>query len=152
MPVANQIFHLEVAGIELADGQRHAAETARRDHGRDAAAIGQSRVENRFRFRNVVSKTPGNVLDCDHERSLPEGHARDLLKEALFFDENPVGAVHHDFADRVVENQVLDGFQETAESFRIRSSERSFRELHEVRLVRIVVIGLEVTEHRAARG
>ncbi len=37
---ANQILHLEVAGVELADRERHAAKTARRDDRGDAAAIG----------------------------------------------------------------------------------------------------------------
>ena len=96
---ANEILHLEMPGIELADRERYAAKTARRDHGCDAAAIGQARVENRFRFRDVVPKTPGNVLDGDHERPLAQRHARHLLQEALLFDEYMVGPIDHDLAD-----------------------------------------------------
>src|SRR5271156_6892667 len=42
----NQIFHFEVAGVELADGERHTTKTARRDDRGDSASIGQPRVEN----------------------------------------------------------------------------------------------------------
>src|ERR1700730_2896068 len=53
---ANQVFHLEVAGVELANRERHAGEAARRDHRGDAAAIGEARVENGLRFRDVVAQ------------------------------------------------------------------------------------------------
>ena len=59
---ANQILHLEVAGVELADRECHAAETARRDHRGDAAAIGQPRVENGFRFGDVVAQDAGRYF------------------------------------------------------------------------------------------
>jgi hypothetical protein len=36
--LANQFLHLEVAGVELADGEGHTGETAWRDHRGDAAA------------------------------------------------------------------------------------------------------------------
>ena len=75
-------------------------------------AIGQPRVENGLRFGDVVTKTPGDILYGDHEGFFADGHARQLLKEALFFDEHAVGTVHHHLADGVVENEVLDGLQE----------------------------------------
>jgi len=43
------------------------------------------------------------------------------------------------------------GFKNGRNHFRIRSLEFSFGELDKVRLVRIVVIGLEVAEHRWLR-
>src|ERR1700689_2723800 len=113
----NQIFHLEVTGVELADGERHAAQTARRDDCRDPTTIGQARVENGLRFGNVVTKTPGDILDGDHKGSLADGNARHVLKEALFFDEYAVGTVHHDLADRMVENEGLDGLQKRQDHF-----------------------------------
>ena len=51
----NQVLHLEVSRVELADCLRHTAKTARWDHSGDAAAIGQSRVENGLRFGNIVT-------------------------------------------------------------------------------------------------
>ena len=41
----------------------------------------------------------------------------DLFEKPASLNENAVGAVHHDFADRVVENQVFDGFQERENDF-----------------------------------
>ena len=117
MPFANQILHLEVAGVELANREGHAGETARRDHRGDTAAIGQSRVENRLRFRDIVAQSPGDILDGDHERSFAERHPWHLLQEALFFNEYPVRSIHHHFADGVIENQVLDGLQERQNHF-----------------------------------
>src|SRR5271168_1088528 len=114
----NQILHLEVAGVELADRERHAAKTARRDDRCDAAAIGQPRVENGFRFGDVVTKTPGDVLHDNHERLFADGHARHVLKEARLLDEHAVGAIHHYLADRIVENEVLDGLQERQDHFK----------------------------------
>ena len=81
----------------------------------------------------------------------PSGHARHLLQEARLLDEHAVRSVDHDFADGVVEDEVLDGLAGTAGSSRIRSSEFSFGELLEVRIVRIVVVGLQVAEHRRHR-
>src|ERR1700722_11343637 len=89
-PGSNQIFDLEAAGVELPYGQRDAAETAGRNHGRDTASIGQSRIENRFRFGDVISKAPCNVFDCHHEGPLPQGQVRDWSKEALFFNKNEI--------------------------------------------------------------
>src|SRR5208282_4958016 len=106
----NQIRHLEVTSVELTDGERHAAKAAWRDDRGDAAAIGQPRVENGFRFGDVVAKTPGDILHGNHEGSLADGYARHLLQEALFFDEHTVSAIDHYLANRIVENQVFDGF------------------------------------------
>src|SRR5260370_339059 len=63
------------------------------------AAIGQPRIKNGLRFGDIVTKTAGDILYRDHEGSLTERYARHLLQEALFFDEHPVGAVHHHLAD-----------------------------------------------------
>jgi hypothetical protein len=41
-----------------------------------------------------------------------------MLQEALFFDEHPVRTVHHHLADRIVENEVLDGLQERENHFK----------------------------------
>ena len=51
----NQVFDAEVSGVELADGENHAVQAARRDDGRHAAAVRQPRVEDRFFLRDVVS-------------------------------------------------------------------------------------------------
>src|SRR5260370_23913527 len=104
----NQILHLEVASVELADRERHAAETARRDHRCYSAAIGQPRVKNGLRFGDVVAETASDILHGDHKRFLSDGDARHVLKEALVFDEHAVGTIHHHLADRIIENEVLD--------------------------------------------
>jgi len=52
---------------------------------------------------------PRSIL---YEGSLAESYARHLLEEALFFDEDSVGPVHHHLADGIVEDEVLDGLQE----------------------------------------
>src|SRR5438309_10257620 len=98
-PFANQILYFEVARVEFADGERHPSETARRDHRGDPASIGQPRVENGLRFRDVVAQTPGDILHSDHQGTLPEGHTWYLLQEALLFDKHSVGTVHHHLAD-----------------------------------------------------
>ena len=107
-----------MTGVELADRERHAGETARRYHCGDPAAIGQARVENGLRFGDVVTKTPGDILHGDHKGSLAERHARHLLKEALSFDEHAVGAVHHHLADRVIQNEVLYRLQKRQDHFK----------------------------------
>ena len=109
---ADEVFHLEAPGRELADGERDASQAARRDDGGDAAAIREARIENGLCLRDVIAQTPRDILHGDHERLLPERDAFDLLQEAALFDEHLVGTVDHDFADRVVENQVLDGLEE----------------------------------------
>ncbi len=114
---SNQIVHFEVAGVEFADRERHAGETARRDHRGHAAAIGQPRVQNGLRFGDIVAKTPSDILHGDHQGPLAERHSRHPLQEALFFDEHAVGTIHHDLADRIIENEVLDGLQKRKDHF-----------------------------------
>src|SRR5580704_17768809 len=114
---ANQILHFEVAGVEFADCERHSSQTTRWNDGGDTAAIGQARVEDGFRFGDVVSETARDILHGDHKRPLAQGHAGNLLKESLFFDKHTVGSIDHNLADRIVENQVLDGLQKWQDHF-----------------------------------
>ena len=51
--------------LKLANGQRRAAEAARRKHGRHARAVRQPRVEDRLLLGDVVAERPGDVLDGD---------------------------------------------------------------------------------------
>src|SRR5271157_4881496 len=52
----NEILDAEVPGIELADGERDAIQTARWNDGGNPASIRQTRVEDRFGLRNVVAQ------------------------------------------------------------------------------------------------
>ena len=65
-------------------------------------------------------------------------------------DEDPVRAVHHDLADRIVENEVLDGFQERKDHFESvhQSSPPVIRDLLEIGFVGVVEVGLQVAECR----
>ena len=114
----NQILHFEVAGVEFADRERNTAKAARRDDRGNTAAIGQARIEDRLRLGDIVAEPPSDILYGYHEGLFAYGHARHLLQEALFFDEHPVGTVHHHLADRVVEDEVFDGLQERQDHFK----------------------------------
>ena len=68
-------------------------------------------------FRNVVSQTPRDVLHGDRQRALAQGYSWHLLDIAVAFDEHAVGAIDHDLADRLVENEVFDGLQKRKDHF-----------------------------------
>ena len=72
---ANEIFEFEAVGTELADGQSDAAQTARRDDSRDAAAVREARIEYRFCFRNIISQPPCDVLHRDGQRAFTQSDA-----------------------------------------------------------------------------
>src|SRR5262245_59666712 len=94
--------------VELANRERYADQTAGRNDGCDPTSVGQPRVEDRLRFRDVVAETPRNVLDCNHQSLVAEGDVLYLPKEPILLDEYVVGAIHHDFADRIVEDEVFN--------------------------------------------
>src|SRR5260370_16004004 len=116
-PGPNQIFHLKMTCVELADCERHSSQTTRWNDGSDAATIGQPRVEDGFRFGDVIPQTPRDIFHGDHKRPLTQGHTGNLLKESLFLDKHTVGAIDHDLADRIVEDQVFDGLQKRQDHF-----------------------------------
>src|SRR5216683_7406695 len=78
------------------------------NHCRNAASIGQARVKDRLRLRNVVTQSSGNVFDSYDERFGCEFHSGYRLHVPRLFDEDPLRSVDHDFADVRVQNQVLD--------------------------------------------
>src|SRR5580700_4845742 len=116
-PRRDQILHLKIPGVELTDGQSDAAQTARRNDHRNATAIGQSRIENGFRLRDIVAQATRDILDGDHQGPVAEGYTRNTLQKTVSFDEHMLGAIHHHFADRLIENQVFDRFQKRQDHF-----------------------------------
>jgi len=102
----------------------------------------QTRIQNGLRFGNVVSQAPSDVLDGNEQRPLAQRHTLHLFQKPALLDEDALCSVDHDFADGVVEDEVLDGFQKTAGSLQIHSSQGSFRKLLEVRLVGVVEVRL----------
>jgi len=113
----DQILQLKVACTEFADGECDASETAWGYDRGYPAAVRQSRIENGLRFRNVVSQTAGDVFDGNQQRLLSNNDILHLLEVATLFDEDAVRSVHHYFADGVVEDEVLDGFQKWENNF-----------------------------------
>ena len=74
-----------------------------------------------------------------------------FLKYTSPLDEDAVRAVDHDFADGVVAGSGARWVGEMEGWFRIRALEFTSGELFEVRAVHIVVVGLQVAEHRRHR-
>jgi GTP cyclohydrolase FolE2 len=68
-------------------------------------------------FRDVIAQPACDVFHRDQKRPLAESHVGNSLKEALSFDEDVVRSIDHDFADRLIENQVLDGLKEGQNHF-----------------------------------
>ena len=66
----------------------------------------------------------------------------DRLDPPLPLGEYPGGTIHHDLADFIVTDQVLDGSEEMEESDR-SSSDVTVSQLLEVRFVRVQVIGFQ---------
>ena len=117
------------------------------------AAVRQTRIEDWLFFGDVVAKTTCDVPDRDCERLRIEGHTFYRLKISAALDEHVLRAVHHDLADVWIEDQVLDRAQKRQDQLEARrlSLEFSVRELPEVGLVHVVVVGLEVHEGRWQR-
>src|SRR5580658_10060858 len=55
-PGANQILHVEMTRIELANRQDYAVQATGRYDGGDPASVRKSRVENWLRFRDVIAQ------------------------------------------------------------------------------------------------
>src|ERR1700678_579711 len=106
---ANQILHVEMTRIELANRQDHAVQTTGRYDGGDPASIRKSRVENWLRFRDVIAQASGDIFHGNHQRFFSQADTLHLFKESPLFDEDVRCAVHHHFADGIIEQQMLDG-------------------------------------------
>ena len=104
-------------GVELADGERYTAQAAGRNHGGHAASIGQAGVEDGARFRDVVAETAGNVLDGDHQSAVADRDSVSPFEKAILLEKDAVAAIDHDFADRVVDDEVFDRFEEGKNCF-----------------------------------
>src|ERR1700733_7939882 len=116
-PRFDEVVEIEVPVIKLTDCQGDAVQAARRDDGGNTAAIREPRIEDRLRLRDVVPQTAGDVLYGDHERFLPKRQPGDFLNKSILLDEYVTRTIHHDFADRVVQDEVLDRFQEREDHF-----------------------------------
>src|SRR5208283_3790066 len=115
---SNQVLHFEMACIELANRERDAVQAAGWNDNGDAGASGEPGIEDRVGFRDVAAEPAGNVFDRDHERSFAKRNFRYRLEVPALLDKHRVGAIDHDFADRVVEDEVLDGFQKRKDGFK----------------------------------
>ena len=51
--------------LELPNSQGRAADTARRDDSGDARAVWKACIEDRLRFRHVVSECPSDIANSD---------------------------------------------------------------------------------------
>src|SRR5208337_4886587 len=107
-----------MTSIELANSERDSIQAAGWNDNGHAAAIGEPGIENRVGFRDVAAKPAGNIFDRDHERSFAQRNFPYRLEVPALLDEHRVGAIDHDLADRVVEDEVLDGFQKREYGFK----------------------------------
>src|SRR6266446_4994724 len=94
--------------IELSNRQSDTVDAAGWNYGGNAAAIRQPRVEDGLRFRNIVAQASCYVFDSHDERFGRQFHTRNGLNVSGLFNEDPLGAVHHDFADIRVQDEMLD--------------------------------------------
>src|SRR5262249_1500277 len=92
--------------------------TARRNDRGNPASVGQARIEDGLRFRDVVAEPSRDVFDSDKQRAVAKRHACDLLNEARLFNKHLVWPIDHDFADGFVEDEVLDRFEERKDGFK----------------------------------
>jgi hypothetical protein len=106
----DQIFYIEVTRIELSNGQCHAVDAAGWNYGGDPASVREPGIENGRRVGDVASKAPRDIFDGYHQGFLPEMDIRNRFDKARLFDKNVVWSVDHDFANRVVANQMFDRF------------------------------------------
>jgi hypothetical protein len=107
---SDQILNLEVAGVELPNGQRHTVQAARWNDGGNAAPVRKPGIENGFRLGDVVAQPSCNILHGDSQRPFAEREAWDLLNETVTFNENAVWAVDHYLADGLVEDEVFSAW------------------------------------------
>ena len=114
----HQVFHCEVATVELTDCQCDTVDAARWDDRCDPTAIRQPGIEDGLLLRDVVAKSSGDVLNRDRQRFLTQGEPRHRLKCASPLNEDVSRAVHHDFAYGVIADQVLDRPQERKDGFK----------------------------------
>ncbi len=77
--------------VELTDGEGDAVDAAGRDDRSNPAAVREPRIEDRFRFRDIVPKTAGDVLHGDYEGFLGKGDTRGLIEVAGALDEDTLG-------------------------------------------------------------
>src|SRR5260370_37785472 len=104
----DEIFDTEVPGIELADGQRDTIQTAGWNDGGNPASIRQARVEDRFGLRDIVTQAASDVFCGYHQRFFAYRETADLFNEASLLHKHTMRSIHHNLADRVVKDQVLD--------------------------------------------
>src|SRR5260370_29962939 len=95
----NEVFDTEMPGVELANRKRHAIHATRWNDRSHAAPVREPRIEDGFRFRNVVAQSPRNILNRDHQGFLPQMDALHGLDESRLFNEDVVRAVDHDLTN-----------------------------------------------------
>ncbi len=113
----DEFFDTEVPGVEFSDCQSDAIHAARRNDGSNTAPVREPRIEDGFRFRDVVAQSPRNILNRDHQGFLAQMDTLHGFDESILFNKDAVGAVDHDLTDRGVEKQVLDGFEKREYGF-----------------------------------
>src|SRR6266852_747597 len=104
----DEVLDTEMPGVELADGQRDVVHAAGRNDGCNPASIRQARIEDRFGLRNIVTQAASNVLHGYHQRFFSYRETADLFDKASLLDKHTMRSIHHNLADRVVEDEVLD--------------------------------------------
>ena len=71
-----------------------------------------------MRFRDVAAQPPGNIFHRDQKRFFAERNAADRFEVSPLLDEHGIRAVHHHFADRRIEDQVLNRFEKREYGFK----------------------------------
>ena len=93
-----------LTGAEPADREARTVGREWRQHGMEARAVGEPGVDHRRRAIETQAERRDDPLDDPHDGRGVD-LARDALDPARAFDEDTVGAVHHDLGDRRIAEQ-----------------------------------------------
>ena len=99
----------EALARELPDRHQRARQRQRRDDRVDAGAVGQAGIDHRRRLVDAAADLGDDLVDDPAEVRVVGKANRRLVEPSLALDPDLAGAVDHDFRDRVVAEQALEG-------------------------------------------
>ncbi len=107
---AFQFLGGEVLAVEFPNGQRRSLNGTWREDGGDAGAVREPGIQQRLFFADFISEDAGDIADGHLQAAFGERRLkRHGLDQAAALDKNLIGAVHHDFGNRGIHDEVLDG-------------------------------------------